>query len=204
MAEIEWVYTTTGYCAGEGGRRLSVTYFGDGWCSKVENRYGGVIHCAYGWPSSREAKEDCEKYVEEQPTRIQCTPSEQSDIQHTRGAASPASVQGEPIQTGRVVDGKTGQELNENGHPVACMAYGAVPPTDEINHPSHYTQGRMEVIDAIEGLQLGYHESNVVKYVARWRFKHDTPAKRLSDLNKAKWYLDRLIRQAEGEANGEW
>mgnify|MGYP007059399692 FL=1 len=34
------------------------------------------------------------------PSRIQCSPEEQADIQYTRGTASPASVKGEPIQTG--------------------------------------------------------------------------------------------------------
>lgn len=61
-----------------------------------------------------------------------------------------------------------------------------------INHPSHYTQGSLEVIDAIEGLELPYHEGNVLKYIARWKFKNG-----IEDLQKARWYLDRLIEQAE-------
>ena len=28
---------------------------------------------------------------------------------------------------------------------------------DNINHPSHYTQGNIEVIDYIEDKKLGYH-----------------------------------------------
>lgn len=59
---------------------------------------------------------------------------------------------------------------------------------DNINHPPHYTQGTMEVIDAIEGLGLGFHAGNVLKYIARYKLKGG-----VEDLHKARWYLDRLI-----------
>jgi hypothetical protein len=49
-------------------------------------------------------------------------------------------------------------------------------------------QGTMEVILAIEGLGLGYREGNVLKYLARYRYKNG-----LEDLLKARWYLQRLI-----------
>ena len=60
---------------------------------------------------------------------------------------------------------------------------------DNVNHPSHYNFGGIEVIDAIESRQLGFHEGNVVKYVARAKHK----ASELEDLRKAAWYLDRRI-----------
>jgi len=59
---------------------------------------------------------------------------------------------------------------------------------DPVNSPAHYTQGEMEVITAIEGLGLDYHQGNVLKYVARYRYKNG-----MEDLLKAKWYIDRLI-----------
>lgn len=65
---------------------------------------------------------------------------------------------------------------------------------DKINHPSHYTRGSLEVIDAIEGMDLDYVEGNIVKYVARYKFKNG-----LEDLLKAKWYLDRLISKISKE-----
>jgi hypothetical protein len=46
----------------------------------------------------------------------------------------------------------------------------------------------MEVITAIEGMGLDYHQGNVVKYVSRYRYKNG-----IEDLRKAKWYIDRLI-----------
>ena len=64
---------------------------------------------------------------------------------------------------------------------------------DVVNHPKHYTTGRIEVADAIMGLGLNFLEGNVVKYVSRYKYKHVSPVKQLEDLNKAKWYLDKLI-----------
>lgn len=55
-------------------------------------------------------------------------------------------------------------------------------------NPSHYTQGNIEVIDFIEDQQMDYKEGNVIKYVSRYKYKNG-----LEDLEKAKWYLQRLI-----------
>ena len=66
---------------------------------------------------------------------------------------------------------------------------------DPVNSPIHYTQGDMEVITAIEGLGLDYHQGNVLKYISRYRFKNG-----MEDLQKAKWYVDRLIYIYEQDA----
>lgn len=65
---------------------------------------------------------------------------------------------------------------------------------DAVNHPSHYTRGRIEVIDFIEDQQLPYHLGNVIKYIARAGYKGD----KLEDLKKARWYLDRYINEVMG------
>lgn len=62
---------------------------------------------------------------------------------------------------------------------------------DPVNHPAHYTDGKIEVIDFIEDKNLGYHLGSVVKYVARAGKKD--PAKHVQDLQKAAWYLNRHI-----------
>ena len=62
---------------------------------------------------------------------------------------------------------------------------------DVINHPSHYTRGKIEVIDFIEDQQLPYHLGNVIKYIARAGYKGD----KLEDLKKARWYLGRYINE---------
>ena len=64
-----------------------------------------------------------------------------------------------------------------------------------VNHPDHYNKGKIEVIDAIQDWGLDFIEGNVVKYVARSRHK----SSRVGDLKKARWYLDYLIKQLEGE-----
>jgi len=64
---------------------------------------------------------------------------------------------------------------------------------DPIEHPPHYTFGQVEMIEAIEAWQLGFHLGNVVKYVARAGRKGD----RLEDLKKAQWYLTREIQRTK-------
>jgi len=65
---------------------------------------------------------------------------------------------------------------------------------DPVNSPKHYTQGQMEVITAIEGLDLDYHQGNILKYVSRYKYKNG-----VEDLRKAKWYIDRLLWIEEQE-----
>jgi len=68
---------------------------------------------------------------------------------------------------------------------------------DNVNHPSHYTQGAIECIDAIKEATKGLFgieavcTGNIIKYVWRWKFKNG-----VEDLRKADWYLQRLIKEA--------
>ena len=68
--------------------------------------------------------------------------------------------------------------------------------TDGVNHPSHYTSGKVEVIDIIEdavkdapGTIVSGLQWQVLKYMLRMWLK-DNPKK---DAQKAQWYLNRLI-----------
>ena len=69
---------------------------------------------------------------------------------------------------------------------------------DMVNHPSHYTAGGVECIEAIRaatGSQFtGYLWGNAMKYL--WRFPHKGSA--VQDLMKCKWYIDRLIDEVGG------
>ena len=60
-----------------------------------------------------------------------------------------------------------------------------------VDHPSHYTFGKIEVIDALEDWGLDFHLANTVKYIVRSGRKD--PAKLIEDLEKAAWYLARKI-----------
>lgn len=70
--------------------------------------------------------------------------------------------------------------------------------SDNINHPSHYTQGGIECIDAIKASMTyheyaGYLKGNCIKYL--WRYRNKGRA--VEDLKKAQWYLDKLISENE-------
>ena len=68
---------------------------------------------------------------------------------------------------------------------------------DEVNHPAHYTDGQIEVIDFIEDKKLCFHLGNSVKYISRAGKKD--PTKTLQDLEKAKWYLERKIEKLKNQ-----
>ena len=70
--------------------------------------------------------------------------------------------------------------------------------TDFVNHPPHY-QGAIECIDAIEASMSaeafkGSLKANVIKYVWRYETKGG-----VESLQKAQWYLNRLIVTIEAE-----
>ena len=67
---------------------------------------------------------------------------------------------------------------------------------DHVNHPSHYTNGDIECIDAIRAALtpeefIGYCKGNAIKYV--WREKNKNG---LEDMQKARVYLSWMIEQA--------
>lgn len=72
---------------------------------------------------------------------------------------------------------------------------------DDVNNPQHYTDSKIEVIDYIEDKNLGFCLGNVVKYVSRAGKKHSADKsdkeKEVQDLKKARWYLDRRIKEIE-------
>lgn len=60
---------------------------------------------------------------------------------------------------------------------------------DPVNHPKHYTFGRIEVIEVIEDWKMDYHLGNAVKYIARSPHKGEPE----QDIKKAIWYLQRWL-----------
>ena len=69
---------------------------------------------------------------------------------------------------------------------------------DNVNHPNHYNNGKVECIDAIESATVNkngveaFCVGNIIKYLWRYEDKNG-----IEDINKAKWYLDRLIENFE-------
>ena len=78
------------------------------------------------------------------------------------------------------------------------------PTNGAVQHPSHYTQGGIECIDAIRASMItdgfcDYCKGNIIKYIWRWRDKGG-----VEDLRKASVYLNWLINAAdENEKKGK-
>lgn len=66
-------------------------------------------------------------------------------------------------------------------------------PEDAVNHPRHYTQFPVEIIEVTSN--LNFCLGNVVKYACRANFKGN----KLEDLRKARWYLDYEIKRLEND-----
>lgn len=71
---------------------------------------------------------------------------------------------------------------------------------DPVNHPSYYTDGKIEVIDYIKDKGLGFCLGNAVKYISRAGKKD--PEKEIEDLRKAAWYINRRIEELLEKENG--
>lgn len=73
--------------------------------------------------------------------------------------------------------------------------------SDNVNNPSHYNNGDIECIDAIEAALgaegfIDYCRGNVIKYTWRAMYKGNCP----EDLAKAAWYANRAsVCAAENE-----
>ena len=70
--------------------------------------------------------------------------------------------------------------------------------SDQVNHPSHYKQGRVEAIEVIEDVVAGapdavtgYSVGQTLKYLLRAWHKGNA----VQDLQKAAWYLNRAIQR---------
>lgn len=71
---------------------------------------------------------------------------------------------------------------------------------EKVNHPQHYNQGKIEVIDYIEDKGFNFNLGNAIKYISRCEFK----GKKKEDLQKAIWYLQREIENTENSSkNGQ-
>ena len=88
-------------------------------------------------------------------------------------------------------------------NPTACenakdSCCGKEPNVDMVNHPSHYTQGGIECIDCIKSATVGkvgieaFCVGNAIKYLFRYEEKNG-----IEDVKKARWYIDRLIKELE-------
>jgi hypothetical protein len=79
--------------------------------------------------------------------------------------------------------------------------YTASNSIDQVNCPSHYNKGDVECIEAIKSATVGKKGieavcvANVIKYL--WRYEEK--GKPLQDVQKAKWYLEKLLNEIKDE-----
>ena len=69
---------------------------------------------------------------------------------------------------------------------------------DAVNNPKHYNTGSIECIEAIKESMSseafkGYLKGNCLKYL--WRMDYKNKDKPVQDIEKAKWYLNKLIEE---------
>ena len=85
---------------------------------------------------------------------------------------------------------------NANGPSWATISYAAndgLDISDDVNHPKHYDNGKVECIDWIEDMLTpeefrGYLKGAALKY----QFRCENKGKPIEDLRKAQWYLKKL------------
>lgn len=119
-------------------------------------------------------------------------------------------IKDKPITAGAEVVEKCGEDVKPKrrtlgvSNPMDDMAeyaekyLEAVKP-DPVNRPAHYTSGGIECIDAMQAAfgdeaVKDFCLCNAFKYLWRHRNKGG-----LQDLKKARWYINRLIREMEVE-----
>ena len=85
-------------------------------------------------------------------------------------------------------------KANEQDFIDARAMYYKEKSADIVNHPAHYTSGGIETIDYMEAKSTveefcGHLRLTTIKYLSRTGLKDDP----LQDLEKAAWYLNKLI-----------
>jgi hypothetical protein len=88
----------------------------------------------------------------------------------------------------------TTEDFSVGEHPGFC----AEKDNNPVEHPSHYNQGSIEVIDFIEDqAHLGWCRLNAVKYICRSGVKKSESKEQ--SIRKAIWYLERELGMHKSE-----
>ncbi len=77
----------------------------------------------------------------------------------------------------------------------------AMAQSDVITNPKHYERYAIEPVSFIMNNELPFWMGNVIKYIMRAGYKSNTAE--ITDLNKAKRYIDMRINQLEGREPNE-
>ena len=72
-------------------------------------------------------------------------------------------------------------------------------PNDVVNHPSHYTYGKWEVIEVLEEF---FGTDPLLWQVGKYILRNEHKGNSIQDLEKAKWYLERKINKLKEQQHG--
>ena len=90
---------------------------------------------------------------------------------------------------------RTCQALTPNENIIRANKYlnknNETSPSDNVNNPSHYNTGTIEVITVIEDWKLNFNLGNAIKYIGRCEHKNN----KKEDIKKAIWYLERELKK---------
>ena len=130
------------------------------------------------------------------------------DGRSTRAVSSVVSSSAETCSSPRLTSDKTWFESVEDSGcidgvcpvPWAVNKTPIVPKGDPVDHPEHYTAGKVEVIEILEQAVKDAPDPisggllwQTLKYLLRLWYKGNM----LQDAKKARWYLNRLIERLE-------
>lgn len=92
-----------------------------------------------------------------------------------------------------------GFQVGEDPNCTGNQGHGEENPveTDSVNHPSHYNDGKIEVMEFIADKRLNFARGNTVKYICRAGKKKSS--NEIEDLQKAAWYLNFEIQSLIAE-----
>ena len=91
-------------------------------------------------------------------------------------------------------------ETEHDAETVPVVTEQAETEHDSVNHPSHYTAGGIECIEALKAATTrltgieAVCTANAIKYLWRWKEKNGA-----EDIRKAIWYCERLLKEIEDE-----
>ena len=78
--------------------------------------------------------------------------------------------------------------------------------SEQVNHPSHYNQGGIECIDAMEAAfgpvaTTNFYHLNAFKYL--WRAGQKEGNSTVQDFEKAGWYINKAVELVKKQENNE-
>jgi hypothetical protein len=75
-----------------------------------------------------------------------------------------------------------------------AVTQGVCPEKETVAKPTRYSQGSLEVWDAIQQLGADFRQGSVIKYTMRYKHKN-----KAEDLKKAMNYLAKMLAEETGE-----